>query len=218
MSNTAVVTPFAAAAGTCAIAADAVAWLCTETELDRQADADLASRRWDDRQSELRALAVRPPDIEAFLGTARRNGFDVQIAGPEYRLTTASGARLVARSVSDGTLELITRHSRAQQQLIRAHVTDRLVEALAAKDLLPRLERRQDGEVRIRTSKASKPKVDIAVHSNGEATLDVSCVAGNACETLVRDIAHSAGLSVAQLHVKPDYFAKPGEPRRVMKV
>lgn len=218
MSNTAQASPFVAIAGACAIASQAAAWLCESSELDREVDR--AMRATDaTRVAQLRAVAVRPPDIDAFLRTAQSQGYRViRSAANEALLVSSAGARVVARrEVTTGLMELVGRHQDAIHHLVRSHVADRVAEALIKKGMQVAVRRLTNGESRIAARQPGGMAVAVDVKADGQTAIDVSCAAGRSCETLVRDVAEAAGLEVTDMRMKSEYFIQPGESRVTLK-
>jgi hypothetical protein len=219
LSNTAEATPFVVIGGACALAAGAVAWLCEASEEDRQADLSSKVSHASHAAETLTALAVRPPDIDAFLRTAGEQGYRVlRHASNEARLISSSGSRVLARrEPSTGLMELIGRRQDAIQHLVREHVRARVSEALVNKGMTVDVRRMPSGEARLVARQRGGVAVTVDVHREGMASVDVSCAKGRECESLVRDLAEAGGLQVTDMRMKEEYFVQPGEGRVVLK-
>jgi hypothetical protein len=219
MSNTAEATPFVVIGGACVLAAGAVAWLCDHSDEDRQADMACKDSRSSHAAEKLTALAVRPPDIDAFLRTAGEQGYRVlRHASHEARLISSNGSRVLARrDPSTGLMELIGRRQDAIQHLVREHVRARVSEALVNKGMTVDVRRMASGEARLVARQRGGIAVTVDVNREGMASVDVSCAKGRECESLVRDVAEAGGLQLTEMRMKEDYFVLPGEGRVVLK-
>lgn len=219
MSNTAEATPFVVIGSACVLAAGAVAWLCDTSDEDRQADVASKASQLPHAVEKLTAMAVRPPDIDAFLRTAREQGYRVlRSSSNEARLVSNGGVRVMARrEPSTALMQLIGRRQETIQHLVREHVRARVSEALINKGMTVDVRRMPSGEARLTARQPGGMTVTVDVHREGAVSLDVSCGKGRECEALVRDVAEAGGLQVTDMRMKEDYFVQPGEGRVVLR-
>lgn len=218
MSNTAQATPFVAVAGACALAGQAAAWLCASSDQDREADRAMTAME-PARVADLKAVAVRPPDIDAFLLSAQSQGFRViRSATNEARLVSTTGARVLARrDTTTGVMNVVGCRQEAIDHLIRTHIGDRATEVLTKKAMQVGVRRMANGESRIVARQPGGMAVTVDVKPDGHVSMDVNCAAGRTCETLVREVAEAAGLEITDMRIKTEYFVEPGERRVTLK-
>lgn len=169
-------------------------------------------------------------DPESLVRSAEKLGYrmeplahlSVPPAGqPPILLRHDSGERLAIGRNAKGRLVVCTAGDRRHiQALVRQHTLDRAVEHLAGKGMSVQTKTLPSGEVRILARERDAGRRDGAaevkaqVHTDGTAWVDVDCIRGNRCETLVSELAQTIGGEVSSMTKKSAYFQLPGEPAK----
>jgi hypothetical protein len=178
----------------------------------------------------LKTVALHLRDAQSLLRSAEKLGYRREpLVQPSSALTEqplvllrgAAGERLAIERNAKGRLVVHTAgdHSRVQA-LVRQHTVDRAVEHLASRGMTVRAATLANGEVQIlareqdTSRRGGAATVKTQVRTDGTAWVDVDCLRGNRCESVVSELAQAIGGEVSSMAKKDVYFQLPGEPTK----
>lgn len=137
-------------------------------------------------------------------------------------LKSKRGERLAIEQSREGRLTLhTTRGEERIQQLVRQHTLDRAIDHLRERGMDVRAKQLANGETQIlahepdRGQRGGAAEVKAQVRTDGTVRVDIDCVKGNRCETIVNELAEAVGGEVTHVRKKEAYFQLPGEPTRI---
>lgn len=243
MSNTSRVTPFDAAGavigagvGLTALCVVGVAkatisagrWLLKDSEEEKSTlKRDDEERRRERLQVYSTPLHLR--DTTSLLRSAQQLGYhQVPLATTTAAtnlslllLQKTTGERLAIERTAKGRVVI---HSATDQSrvhaLVKQHTLDRAVAHFANKGMTVQTQKLTNGEVQIKAQEQGTSRRDGAatvttqIGSDGAAVVDVNCVRGNRCESIVSEFAEAIGGAVSDTVKKDAYYQLPGEPTK----
>jgi hypothetical protein len=142
------------------------------------------------------------------------------LANQPILLRNHAGERLAISRNDNGRIAVSTTgDQRRVQKLVRQHTLDRAVEHLTAKGMQVETASLANGEVQIRaraqaTNQTGTAEVKAQIGGDGQTLIDIDCVVGNRCETIVQDFAQAVGGKVTAMTKKSSYYQLPGEPAK----
>ena len=207
-------------------------WLAEKTDEDHAAIKRLKEERQRERlrKRPIVSIGLHLRNPESLIRSAERLGYRLEPAvssfaslkeKPPILLRTASGERLAINRNAKGRIEVSTVGDGGRiKNLVRQHTLDKAVEHLARKGMAVQTARLANGEVQILarerdvSRRGRTAEVKAQVRTDGTTLIDIDCVRGNRCETIVSEFAQAVGGEVSELTKKDAYLQLPGEPTK----
>lgn len=140
---------------------------------------------------------------------------------PFLLLRGAHGERLAIEKKANGRLAIHTvGGANRVQAIVRQHTVDRALIHLRAKGMSLKTATLSNGTVQVMAQPsrdpgaAGAPTLKVQVDTNGVSWVDVSCVKGSSCESIVQEFAQAIGGRVATMTKKDAYYEEPGDLTR----
>lgn len=219
------------AAGVVGVAA-LIRWLVEETDEDRAATERIKKERRLERltRQPVSTVSLRLKQPDSLIVSAEKLGYRLESlnlpAGSPMEkspilLRGRSGERLAITRNANGRIDISTAGDQGRiRNLVGQHTLAKTVEHLAKKGMSVQTATLANGEVQIvgrETDSARRggaAEVKAQVRADGTTLIDIDCVRGNRCETIVSEFAEAIGGRVTGMTKKESYFQLPGEPTK----